>query len=153
MEAEAATEASSIKLRWLQPGDEKHVVEIIQAAYEGFPHYDYSNADGFGFLAEIDGKPAGVVLFWPGRPETWIRELAVKPEFQGTQTMVRLMRAVGYVAREHGSRAVAGTVANEDWAPMFLRAGMELRPKTVARFWMNAPKSKRFLTKPSNVPS
>ena len=128
-------------------------MDIVRDAYEGRVHYDYSDADGYGFLAELDGEPVGVILFWLGRPETWIRELAVRPTHRASLAVSALIRAVGYAAQAYGSRALAGMLSNNDDAGINLRTGASLQPKILARYRLADPRVQRFLTKPSNVPS
>ena len=116
------------------------VARLTEAAYGALPHYDYRDVDGVGFLAAVDDVAAGAILFWLGRPETWIRDLVVDPAFQGTAVLPALVQPVVRLAQQHGSRAVAGHLTQEKFAALSVRAGAAISSKILTRYWLNDPR-------------
>ena len=72
--------------------------------------YTYRELDGPCLVHETDGIVDGVVRYFLGKPETWIRQLAVTPSKQGSVIAGELLAAVKQAAGVYGSEGVEGFV-------------------------------------------
>jgi GNAT superfamily N-acetyltransferase len=72
--------------------------------------YTYHTLDGACLVHETEGVIDGVVRFFLGKPETWIRQLAVLPSKRGSVVAGELLEAVRQAALAYGSEGVEGFV-------------------------------------------
>lgn len=119
----------TLEIRWAQPGDEASVLRLIRglARYEREPDAVQTteksltetlfapNAQVFAFIAELDGRPVGLALWfltystWTGQPSLYLEDLFVDEDARGRGIARALMRRL---ARE----AKARHCARMDWA-------------------------------------
>lgn len=59
----------------------------------------------------MDGEVVGFVLYWLARPESWVREIAVRRGYKNQRVAAALILEVARLAIGHGSRAIAGMIA------------------------------------------
>jgi len=62
----------------------------------------------FSFLAEVDGRPVGVLLGHPAadRSQAYVQQLAITPSYQRQGIGTRLLQRFEQVCREHGIRQI-----------------------------------------------
>ena len=137
---------SSITVREATPDDAAHILQFIRglAEFEGEPpetvktSEDDIRADGFGpnrqfetLIAEHDGKPVGMALFfphystWEGRPALYLEDLFVDEAARGTGAGFALMQRLAEIAAERRWTRLDLSVL--DWNParrFYERIGM-----------------------------
>lgn len=98
-------------LRYATSADRATIIEVMQAAPEcRASSYRYDDMDGLCVL-DIDdatGETRGFVTFTLGKPETWIRQMAVVPKFRKRSVVANLSLAVIAEATSFGSQGVEG---------------------------------------------
>ena len=119
----------TLDIRWARPGDEATVLRLIKAlaAYEREPDAVQAtedsiretlfgpNAQVFAFLAELDGRPVGLALWfltystWTGRPSLYLEDLFVDEAARGSGIARALFRRLAQEAK-------ARNCARIDWA-------------------------------------
>lgn len=119
----------TLDIRWARPGDEATVLRLIKAlaAYEREPDAVQAtedsiretlfgqNAQVFAFLAELDGEPVGLALWfltystWTGRPSLYLEDLFVDEAARGNGIARALFRRLAQEAK-------ARNCARIDWA-------------------------------------
>lgn len=119
----------TLEIRWARPGDEATVLALVRAlaAYEREPDAVQAteasltetlfapNAQVFAFLAEADGAPVGLALWfqtystWTGRPTLYLEDLFVAESARGRNVARALMRRLA-------QEALARGCARIDWA-------------------------------------
>lgn len=119
----------TLNIRWARAGDEATVLHLIKAlaTYEREPDAVQAtagsirntlfspNAQVFAFLAEADGKPVGLALWfltfstWTGRPSLYLEDLFVDESVRGQGVAKALFRRLAQEAK-------ARNCARIDWA-------------------------------------
>ena len=140
-----------ITVRPLRAADWRTVADITAEAYHGERYWDYSDADGDGLIAEVDGEVSGFILYWLGRPETWLREIAVRRTSKNQHVAAALLFQVARLAIAHGSRAVAGVLSHDQHAEMAMKVGAEVKRKQFARCWLNSARVQYVMNAAENV--
>ena len=112
----------SLTIRWARPGDEATVLRLIKglAAYEREPDAVQAteesiratlfadDAQVFAFIAELDGAPVGLALWfltfstWTGRPSLYLEDLFVDDEARGRGVARALMQRLAREAKARG---------------------------------------------------
>ena len=96
-------------IRWAVDTDRRAIIGLMQLAKMGCSWYDYSNFDGLTLVDIQNNKIVGYVRFDLGRPETYIRQIVVHPDFQNTGLIVkRLLLTVMKLAITHGAQGIEG---------------------------------------------
>ena len=91
--------------------DDLAVREVLRAGnLNSVAQYSYAELDGPCVVDDHDGEIRGVVRYFLGKPETWIRQLAVTPKYRATTVARDLVIAVGQAALDHGSEGIEGFV-------------------------------------------
>lgn len=111
---------------------------------EAYPGYEYDSWAAFVLLDETAGVIRGFVSFTLGKPETWIRQLAVHPKYQKGLVAWRLLKSVYQVAQAFGSQSLEGfQLASRPYlAKMSVRLGMTLLPGHRVVFPLGGSRSK-----------
>ena len=119
----------TLDIRGARPGDEATMLRLIKAlaAYEREPDAVQAtedsiretlfgpNAQVFAFLAELDGEPVGLALWfltystWTGRPSLYLEDLFVDEAARGNGIARELFRRLAQEAK-------ARNCARIDWA-------------------------------------
>lgn len=112
----------TVNIRWARPGDEAAVLRLVKglAAYEREPDAVQATeetlretlfapgAQVFAFLAELDGRPVGLALWfltystWTGRPSLYLEDLFVDDAVRGKGVARALMRRLAQEAKARG---------------------------------------------------
>ena len=112
----------SLTIRWARPGAEATVLRLIKglAAYEREPDAVQAteesiratlfadDAQVFAFIAELDGAPVGLALWfltfstWTGRPSLYLEDLFVDDEARGRGVARALMQRLAREAKARG---------------------------------------------------
>ena len=90
-----------------------------------------SPPDFYSFIAEAEGKVAGMIVYYfltytaTNRPSMYIKELYVDEKFRGFKIGEQLMKAISEEARNHDCISIKWTVApwNEDGMRFYERLG------------------------------
>lgn len=119
----------TLEIRWARPGDEATVLRLVKAlaTYEREPDAVQATeetlretlfapgAQVFAFLAELDGQPVGLALWfltystWTGRPSLYLEDLYVDDSARGQGAARALFRRLAQEAK-------ARNCARIDWA-------------------------------------
>jgi GNAT superfamily N-acetyltransferase len=119
----------TLEIRWVRPGDEAEVLRLVKglAVYERAPDAVQTteamltetlfgaNPQVFAFLAELDGRVAGLALWfltystWTGRPSLYLEDLFVDEVARGNGVARALMKRLAQEAKVRGC-------ARMDWA-------------------------------------
>lgn len=119
----------NLDIRWARPGDEATVLQMVTdlAAYEREPEAVQATpetiretlftpgAQVFAFLAELNGAPVGLALWfttystWTGRPSLYLEDLFVREEARGQGVARALFKRLA-------QEASARNCARIDWA-------------------------------------
>lgn len=119
----------SLNIRWVVPGDEATVLQMVRdlAIYEREPDAVLATEDSlretmftpgaqvFAFLAEWDGVPVGLALWfptystWTGRPSLYLEDLFVNESARGKGVARALFRRLAQEAKARGCARI-------DWA-------------------------------------
>jgi GNAT superfamily N-acetyltransferase len=119
----------SLDIRWARSGDEATVLRLVKAlaTYEREPDAVKAtedsltetlfapNAQVFAFIAELDGAPAGLALWfltystWTGRPSLYLEDLFVEENARGRGIARALFKRLAQEAK-------ARNCARIDWA-------------------------------------
>ena len=119
----------TLSIRWTRPGDEGTVLRLVKAlaTYEREPDAVQATeasiretlfapgAQVFAFLAELDGNPVGLALWfltystWTGRPSLYLEDLFVDDAARGQGIARALFRRLAQEAK-------ARNCARIDWA-------------------------------------
>lgn len=119
----------SLNIRWARPGDEAVVLRLVKAlaAYERAPDAVEATEESlretlfgpgaqvFAFLAELDGAPVGLALWfltystWTGRPSLYLEDLFVDDAARGQGVARALFRRLAQEAKARGCPRI-------DWA-------------------------------------
>jgi len=137
-------------IRPARPGDETAIHELVRelAEFERLAQTvvstpaDFAAAffgdppSAFALLAESDGRPAGMAIFFStfstftGRPGLWLEDLYVRPEFRGQGIGRALINAVIARARSMGCPRLEWSVLdwNENAIGFYRNLGAEVLP-------------------------
>jgi GNAT superfamily N-acetyltransferase len=119
----------SLTIRWAKPGDEATVLRLVKdlATYEREPNAVKATAESlrqtlfgpnpqvFAYLAELDGHPVGLALWfltystWTGRPSLYLEDLFVDETTRGRGIARALFARLAQEAK-------ARNCARIDWA-------------------------------------
>ena len=119
----------TLEIRWARAGDEATVLRLIKelATYEREPDAVQAteasiretlfaaDAQVFAFLADLDGRPVGLALWfltystWTGRPSLYLEDLFVDERARGQGVAKALFRRLAQEAK-------ARNCARIDWA-------------------------------------
>jgi GNAT superfamily N-acetyltransferase len=119
----------SLTIRWAEPGDEATVLRLVKglATYEREPNAVKATAGSlrqtlfgpnpqvFAYLAELDGHPVGLALWfltystWTGRPSLYLEDLFVDETTRGRGIARALFARLAQEAK-------ARNCARIDWA-------------------------------------
>lgn len=109
-------------IRWARPGDEASILRLVKglAVYERAPDAVRAteeslaatlfgdNPQVFAFLAEIDGRPVGLALWfltystWTGRPSLYLEDLFVEEDMRGRGIARALFRRLAEETKARG---------------------------------------------------
>lgn len=95
-------------IRWATEADRWPIIRLMQAAQTGASWLDYRDLDGQCLVDEGRGGLRGYVRFTLGRPETYLRQVVVRPGSQNRLVGAELLGAVVRLAEEYGSQCVEG---------------------------------------------
>lgn len=130
--------------------DADTVAQLIRelASYERLEHEVSMTADDIrrtlfgdlrfaeGLLAEVDGEPVGLALFFSnystflGRPGLYLEDLFVKPEHRGTGLGKSLLREVARIAVERGCGRLEWAVLNWNQTAIAFYEKLGARPNS-----------------------
>ncbi|MFD1610353.1 GNAT family N-acetyltransferase [Sphingomonas tabacisoli] len=119
----------TLTIRWARPGDEETILRLIKglATYEREPDAVQAteqslrdtlfapHAQVFAFIAELDGAPVGLALWfltystWTGRPSLYLEDLFVDDDARGRGIARALFKRLAEEAK-------ARNCARIDWA-------------------------------------
>ena len=136
-------------IRHARLDDEGAIRDLLRTVgLNGVERYTYTQMDGSCLVDDRDGIIRGVIRFFLGRPETWVRQIAVCRDAQGTTVARDLLSAVGKLAAEYGSEGVEGFVSFE--RPGFIwmaqRSGAVLHAGTRVRWFAMPPMGKESIS-------
>jgi ribosomal protein S18 acetylase RimI-like enzyme len=131
-----------VRIRTLQPGDERSVYEVIERAFGEWPHRPAQSYEGWRistveradydpgltFIAErADGTVAGVVYGIHYSDSGWAQQLAVEAEHRRQGIGSALLAALfGELRRRGETRLGLGTDSRTGALGLYTRLGMEV---------------------------
>ncbi len=101
------------------------VGDLIEYGFGADPHFE-------AVIAEVDAKPAGMVLFfrsfstWNGRPGAYVQDIYVDNAYRGLGIGAKLLRRVAAIIRDRGGCYMRLSVDTENFAAQGFYSRLDL---------------------------
>lgn len=102
------------------------VADLIEYGFGSDPHFET-------VIAEVDGMPAGICLFFPsfstwlGRPGVYIQDLYVEDTHRGLGIGAKLLRRVAAIVRDRGGIYLRLSVDTENYVAQGFYNRLEIK--------------------------
>lgn len=97
---------------------------------------DNDETDGTAMVDEEGGRIVGVIWYFLGKPETWIRSICVDPQVQDINIARRLIASLMHEAAQHGSVVIEGFDSGDrnSWVKYAKMRGAHITPGNRIRY-------------------